>query len=502
MLNKFISQIIVFSLISKILGFSRDLLITSEYGLSSQTDSYFIAVIVCTVIFNLTNSGLISSLMIVSGPIDNQHEKNKYFSNLIIIFFLISLLSAFFLYFFAPSLVNIFAYGFSDNKANLSIRLVKLGSIIVVFNFITSILSAYHKDKKKFITPTSEGILLNTPLIIYLLFFNSIYGIEGLMIATIIGYILQSIINIISANRFHFSFLPTVKIVNHNSVLTFKLLLPIFLGSIAGFINTIVDRTMASDLPDGIISAFSLSLKFRQLFIGLFILSIITPLYSLLTKKINKNELIYLSVKGLNLILFSSIPITIFLLFFSQELITIIFQRGSFTEADTQIVSNSLFFYSIGIIGVGTVGLFTKIFFSLRKPKIPMFVGILTVILNILLNITLIKLFGYIGLPLASSLTSLFSGVLLFYFLRKINIITFSDFSSSLIKCLVSSLISLASVFIILHIIRIFIIPNAYFFVLILSPLFFIIYFIISFLFKLDPVINLVSYLNKKIIHQ
>ena len=500
MLNRFISQIIFISLISKILGFSRDLLITSEYGLSSQTDSYFIAVIVCTVFFNLTNSGLISSLMIVSGSIDNQNEKNIYFSNFLIIFFLISLLIASFLYFFAPNLVDLFAYGFSDDKANLSIRLVKLGSFIVVFNFITSILSAYHQDKKKFITPTSEGILLNTPLIIYLLFFNSIYGIEGLMVATIIGYVLQSIVNIISASSFHLRFLPTWKIVNYNSVFTFKLLLPIFLGSIAGFINTLVDKTMASDLSDGIISAFSLSLKFRQLFIGLFILSIITPLYSLLTKKINKNEIINLSIKGLNLILFSSIPITIFLIFFSHELITIVFQRGSFTETDTQIVSNSLIFYSIGIIGVGTVGLFTKIFFSLRKPKIPLFVGIFTVILNILLNITLIKQLGYIGLPLATSLTSLLSGILLFYLLRNINIINFSDFSNSLTKCLVSSLISMASVFIILYLVRIFINPDAYFSVLILSPLFFIIYFIISFFFKLEQAINIFSYLKRKFI--
>jgi putative peptidoglycan lipid II flippase len=497
MLTRFISQIIIFSLISKILGFSRDLLITYEYGLTSQTDSYFIAVIVCTVFFNLTNSGLISSLMIVSGSIDNQNEKNKYFSNFLIIFFFISLLIAFFLYFFAPNIVNIFAYGFSDDKASLSIRLVKLGSIIVVFNFITSILSAYHQDKKKFITPTCEGILLNIPLIIYLLFLNKIYGIEGLMIATIMGYILQSIVNIISANRFHFSFIPKRKIANHNSVLTFKLLLPIFLGSIAGFINTIVDKTMASDLPDGIISAFSLSLKFRQLFIGLFILSIITPLYSFLTKKINKNEIINLSVKGINLILFSSIPITIFLVSFSHKLITIVFQHGNFTGADSQIVSNSLIFYSIGIIGVGLVGFFTKIFFSLRKPRTPMFVGIFAVILNILLNIILINQFGYIGLPLATSLTSLFSSVLLFYLLRKINIITFNNFSNCLIKCLVSSLISLASVFVILYLIRIFIIPNAYFFVLILFPLFFVIYFAISFLFKLDPAINLVSYLKK-----
>ena len=129
-----------------------------------------------------------------------------------------------------------------------------------------------------------------------------------------------------------------------------------------------------------------------------------------------------------------------------------------------------------------------------------MFVGIFAVLLNLLLNITLINQLGYIGLPLATSLTSLFSGILLFYLLRKINIFTFSYFSRILIKCLVSSLISLATVILILYILRIFIIPNAYFIVLILSPLFFITYFIIAFYFKLDPVINLVSYLKKKII--
>ena len=500
MLTRFISQIIIISLISKILGFARDLLITYKYGLTSQTDSYFIAVIICTVFFNLTNSGLISSLMVVSGSIENQNEKNKYFSNLLTIFFLISLSIATFIFLFSPGLVDLFAYGFSVDKANLSIKLVKLGSIIVVFNFITSILSAYHQDKKKFITPTCEGILLNIPLIIYLLFFNDIFGIEGLMIATVMGYMLQSFIHAISANSFYLRFIPTVKVFNAKSALTFRLLLPIFLGSIAGFINTLVDRTMASNLSDGIISAFSLSLKFRQLFIGLFILSIITPLYSFLTKKINKGELINLCIKGIELILFSSIPITIFLVFFSHELITIVFQRGSFTAADSHIVSNSLIFYSIGIIGVGLVGFFTKIFFSVKKPKTPMFVGIFSVILNIFLNIILINQFGYIGLPLATSITSLFAGFLLFYLLRKMDILTFFNFSNSFIKYLISSLVSIGLISIILLSIKIFIVPSSYFLVLILSPLFFIIYFFITYYLKLEPALNLAYYLRNKII--
>ena len=501
MLTRFISQIIFFTLLSKILGFLRDLLITSEYGLSSQTDSYFIAVIVCTIFFNLTNSGLISSLMIVSGSIHNQNQKNNYFSNFLIIFFFISLLITSLIYFWSPNLVKIFAYGFSDDKANLSYRLVKSGSLIVVFNFITSILIAYHQDRKKFITPAAQGIVLNIPLIIYLLFFNTIYGIEGLMVATLIGYILQSIINIMSAYVCDSRFLPKRNIINDNSALTFKLMLPIFLGSIAGFINTLVDKTMASGLPDGIISAFSISLKFRQLFIGLFILSIITPLYSFLTKEIDKNELINLSKKGMNLILFSAIPITMFLVFFSKELITVVFQHGTFNEADTKVVSNSLIFYSLGIIGVGSVGFFTKIFFALKQPKIPMIIAIVAVILNIFLNIVLINPLGYIGLPLATSLTSLVSCILLFSFLRERKILAFSDFSNSLIKCFVSSCFSIMSIFIISSAINVFIIPQSnYLVMLIILPLFFIIYIISSFFLKLDPSVSLISILKKKIL--
>ena len=497
MIYKYISQIILIGLFSKILGFCRDVLMTSNYGLTSDTDSYFIAVIICTIFFNLTNSGLISSLMVVSGTLYDQKKQNEYFSNMLIVFFVISIIISVIIYFFAPYFVSFFAYGFSNEKATMSFKLVRLGSVIVVFNFITSIFNAFHQKKKRFVIPSFLGVFLNIPLIIYLLFFDKIYGIQGLMIATILGYFFQSIINVISATGHDFRFIKGTKFFDDNLLLTFKMLLPIFLGSIASFVNTLVDKSMASGLQDGIISGYSVALKFRQLFIGLFILSIITPIYSLLVKKINEQEIIYLIHKGTNLIFFTAIPITTFLIFFNFDIISLVFERGNFTKDNTIIVSNSLLYYSVGIIGVGLTGFFSKIFFSLKKPKTPMIINIMSVFLNIILNLILINRLGYIGLPLATSLSSIFSASLLFYFLFKINFINFRNISSNLIKCLLSSLMSLIIVIIIIKIIEIYVLSIPSFSALIFLPVFIIVYIIFSYLLKIKSSIEILSYLNK-----
>ena len=499
MIYRFISGIFIISLISKFLGFIRDVLITSNYGLNSQTDSYFVAVLICTIFFNLINSGLVSSLMIVSGVLKNKREKDKYYSSILSISLFFSILIFFGIYFYAPNLVSVFAYGFSESKSAITNNLVKIGSVIVIFNFITVIFKAYHQHSKKFNIPAAEGIILNIPLIIYLSFFNKNYGIEGLMIATITGYLLQSVVNVLSARTFGFKFLFNKNIFDENSKITFKMLLPIFFGSIASFINTLIDKTMASELSDGVISAYSLALKFRQLFIGLFILSIITPFFSLLSRNIDKETLVTLSIRGTRLILFSVVPITFFLIYFGNDLISIVFERNNFNKSDTLIVSNSLVYYSIGIIGVAFTGFFSKILFSLKKPVVPMVVNICSVLLNIILNFVLINRLGYVGLPLATSLSSVFSGCLLLNILHEYDILNFSDLKSGFFKNIFSAFFSILLLFLVKDIFLNFVEINLLIKVVILMPLFLISYVIISYLLREEASMELVTYIKYRI---
>ncbi|MBN1623035.1 MAG: polysaccharide biosynthesis C-terminal domain-containing protein, partial [Clostridia bacterium] len=124
---------------------------------------------------------------------------------------------------------------------------------------------------------------------------------------------------------------------------------------------------------------------------------------------------------GINFVTLIGIPASVGFIILGKPIVRLFYERGAFTQADTQAMVSALAFYSIGITAVCIADLLTKAMFSMKDTKTPVKISLGAVVLNIILNIILSGFMGHNGLALATSLASLFSMILLLVFFKKMS---------------------------------------------------------------------------------
>lgn len=437
--------LVIILLISKIFGFLRDLFIAKNFGAGMETDSYFIALITSTILFGIISLALSTTLIPMISKVIEKEGLNKevlYVNNINNILFFFTLLVVIIGYLIAPFLVKLIASGFTGEKFELAVKLTRIGLPIIIFNSFFTVFKGYLHYHRKFMIPALEGLAISIPIILYLFFFSKEFGIIGLMVVTTFTGLFKVILIIPSTLKTGFSFNPKFDLKDKYFKMTLFMLGPIILGSMSGYINTIVDRSIASQLVEGSISALSYAARIRQIVLGLFITSLITVLYPMIAKILSENKSIQSIIKlGINVIILISVPATTVIMTLNYPLTKLIFQRGAFTLSDTIMTSSALFYYSIGIIGVGLAALLSKVFFSMHDTKTPMIISIIAVVINIILNLILTPFMGHNGLALGTSIAAIFSAITLLTFLKKNNKeIEIKNYLIVLIKSIIASL--------------------------------------------------------------
>jgi len=198
--------------------------------------------------------------------------------------------------------------------------------------------------------------------------------------------------------------------------------LPIIIGVSVNQVNILIDRTLASRIVEGGISALNYANKLNDFVQGLFVISIVTVMYPLISKMAAEKNIAGLkktlseSISGINLLV---VPATVGMMIFAEPIVRMLFGRGAFDEQAVVLTSSALFFYALGIVGYGLREVLSRAFYSLQDTKTPMINATIAVGLNIILNIILSRFMGIGGLALATSISALFCTLLLFISLRK-----------------------------------------------------------------------------------
>jgi putative peptidoglycan lipid II flippase len=200
------------------------------------------------------------------------------------------------------------------------------------------------------------------------------------------------------------------------------LVLPVLIGSAVQQINTVIDKTLASSLVEGSISALTYASRINDLIISVFVMAITTVIFPMLSKAFSQDDEVQVRKimgEGINIILIITVPATIGILILAKPMVRIFFQRGAFSEVATQMTSSALIFYSLGLVGSSLRLMLNKVYYSFQDTKTPMINGAIAVGLNIVLNLILIRYMAHAGLALATSISATFTTLLLFLDLRK-----------------------------------------------------------------------------------
>lgn len=421
-----ISVILMISnVIVKFMGLFRDVALANTYGTSFVSDAYIVANNIPIVIFSVVATAISTCFIPIYCEISEKEgeEKAKLFmSNFMNILLVISLVLTLLGELFPGILVKMFAYGFVTEQYNLTIQFTRilLPSIIVIA--LMSISGSYLQINKDFL-PISYVTIPNNLIVIVAIYFSFYSGKTYLLaIGTLIGCISQFIYYYPFLKKNNYKHIWYIDIKDHNIKKVILMVAPVFVSAAVTQINTIVDRSLVSGLQTGSIAALNYSSKLIGFVTGVFIVSLMTIIYPKMSEFVSKNkkeEMNKYVITCLNLMTIILLPIIIVTFISSKEIVRIIFERGSFTGESTEMTSIALAAYSIGLIGIGYREILTKAFFSFKDTKTPMINGALAVVINIILNVILIKKIGFVGSALSTSIVSIITSLLLIINLKK-----------------------------------------------------------------------------------
>jgi len=179
--------------------------------------------------------------------------------------------------------------------------------------------------------------------------------------------------------------------------------------------------------------------------VGVIVIALSTVIYPVLSKLASENNMKGFKnnlSKSINIIIILMVPITIMIMDFSTPIIRILFEEGLFDSHATYLTSTALFYYSIGMLAYGLREILAKGFYSLQDTKTPVKNATISVGINVVFSIVLVKYMGIGGLSLASSISAILTTMLLFISLRKkIGKLGFKNIFITFVKVSIASVI-------------------------------------------------------------
>ena len=436
--NSFVNKNLVISagiissatLCSRILGFIRDMIIAGFFGTGMSADAFFVAFRLPNLLRKLLGEGALSSSFI---PVFTEylHKKNlrqtwELVSNVINSVVIILCVSILGFILFAPFIIKLLAPGFthSPEKFHLTTLLARVLFPYILFIGLSALSMGILNSLNHFLVPALTPALLNIAMIFGVCVLSPRLDppIMGLVIGVLLGGLAQLLFQfpILLHKGFTYSFTLNHK---HEGLRKIgKLMLPSTLGLAVAEINSMVDTLLATLLPEGSVSYLYYGNRLIQFPLGLFGIAVGTAILPTLSAQAAKKELSALKETfslGLRLVMFITLPATFGLIICRHLIIYLLFQRGAFSTTATQATAFALLCYAVGLFAYAGVKVVVPVFYSLQDTVTPVRIAIVSMTLNIVLNIILMKPLKHGGLALATAFSSMINLFFLLFYLRK-----------------------------------------------------------------------------------
>ena len=439
-----------FTIISRLLGYLRDILIAVFLGAGPLADAFFVAFRIPNTFRRLFSEGTFNAAFVPSySSLINKKKQSEKFANNI---FNLLVLGLFFLVIIIEILMPLFVFliapGFEGDlqKMEIAITLTRITFPFLFFISLASFFSAILNSHNKFAIASAAPIILNILLIGVLLFGKILNDqlVYYLSYAVTLSGILQFIflyyfVRKYSSPKFNLHF----KI--DNKVKTFfRKLLPSIFSSGVTQINILVGTIIAS-FQASAVSYLYYADRIYQINLAIAGIAIGTVILPQLSKHVQgnkKDKINLIQNKALELSLFLSIPAALALLIASEEIISSLFGYGSFNELSVINSAKALFYFAIGLPAFSLIKVFSAFFFARHNTKVPFYISLTSVLLNVFISVVFFKEVGFIIIPIATTISSWFNAILLFIFLKIKDLFSFNlVFLNRFIKILLASVL-------------------------------------------------------------
>ena len=423
-----------FTLISRLLGYVRDVLIAIFLGTSIFADVFFVAFRLPNTFRRLFAEGTFNAAFIPSyageltkSKIGADNFAKSIFSLLFIILLFLVLIAEIFM----PQLIFLIAPGFYNDpeKLKLAIELSRITFPFLFFISLASFLGAILNSYNKFAVTAAAPIILNI-ILIASLFFSQWLNISNVLIlsyAVSLSGFLQLLVLLFYVRK-NFKPILNIKIkIDKKIKLFFRKLIPSIFSSGVTQINILVGTIIAS-FQAGAVSYLYYADRVYQINLAIAGIAVGTVMLPELSKNIQRNnfkKIINLQNRALELCLFLSIPAGVALVLASEQIITSLFGYGSFDNTSVINTALALTFFAFGVPAFAILKILSNLFFARNDTKTPFYLSVVSVVLNIIISLTLFNRLGFVIIPIATSFSSWINVLMHFYFIKKRNLHSF-----------------------------------------------------------------------------
>lgn len=439
---------------SRVLGFVRDMVIALFLGAGLGADAFFVAFRIPNLLRRLFAEGALSAAFVPTF-VDTLQRKGlaeaARLARITITFAAIVLAAVTVVCILAsPWLVRVTAPGFFHDAAkfNLTVDLTRIMFPYIFFISLVALASGVLNSLRHFSAPAAAPVVLNVSMIFSVAFLCRGSNVEPYMAlawGVVAGGILQLLLQVPFMVRsgvkirpdFHFGH-PTLRKIG-------VLFVPAAFGGAVYQINVLIGTVLASLLRQGSVSWLYYADRVVELPLGIFGIALGTAVLPSMSRQASNGDLPALrhSVSfSLRLIAFFIIPASVAIILLSEPIIAVLFQRGLFTQIDTQQTAYALVCYTVGLWAFSVVKVVTQAFFSLKDTRTPLWVSIGAVIVNVVGGLLLMGPMAHGGLALATSLAAAVNVSVLFAILvKRLGGFPAADLLDSLAKISLASLV-------------------------------------------------------------
>ncbi|MGB4547318.1 MAG: murein biosynthesis integral membrane protein MurJ [Syntrophales bacterium] len=405
------------TMLSRVFGFLRDMVVAALFGAGFATDAFFVAFRIPNLLRRLFAEG---SLTISFVPVFTEYLKtrsraealelaNVAFTVLSVILVIVSIAGVL----LSPLIVSLMAPGFvkTPDKHALTVFLTRIMFPYIFFISLVALCMGILNSFRHFASPALSPVILNITMILAALFLRGFFEepILALAVGVMVGGLLQLLFQLPFLGRLGVHLRPDPNF-RHPGVKRIGLLmLPAVFGAAVYQINIFISTLLASFLPEGSVSYLYYADRLVELPLGVFAIAIGTAALPSFAEQATKGEFGEMKKTiafSLRLMLFITIPAMIALIALRVPIISVLFERGEFDQRSTVLTAQALLCYAVGLWAFSTIRVVVAAFYALQDTKTPVRIAVVALIVNTVMSVLLMFPLKHGGLALATSIAS------------------------------------------------------------------------------------------------
>ncbi len=418
------------TMISRIMGMVRDMVVSRLFGAGLATDAFFAAFQIPNMLRRFFAEGALTAAFVPTfsatlnqkGETEARELANICFTLLTIVMAFITLVGII----FSPLIVSIMFPGFKvePGKFELAVLLNRLMFPYIFFISLVALFMGILNTLRHFFVPAISTVFLNISMILAALGLRGYFDapITALAVGVLAGGVVQLLMQLpVLWNkgfpiRLNFNFnSPEIRRVT-------LLMIPSIFGVGVYYLNIVVSAILASQLPQGSVSYLYYAQRLFEFPQGIFTVSVAQAVLPSMSKQAAIGDIDGMKESlsfGMRLTLFITVPAMAGLVACSTPIFSLIFMGGAFDYSKVVNSSQALLYYSLGLSFVAMTRVLAPAFYALKDTKTPVYTAFIAFVLNLCLSLVLMGPLKHGGLALASSLSAFCNMLMLLWFLRR-----------------------------------------------------------------------------------